>query len=138
MRKIAEREAAQRRGDDFDFAMIIGLRDQQSGDQRTEDGAETDRPGREARQHHDEKTDGEEQLGALGPGRLSEQPRQQEPADQQQRADDEDAADKHLQQGVGTAFGVEQQEEGYQAQVLQEQDGERGLSGTSWRSRPAA
>ena len=71
----AEREPAQRRGDEFDLGAIVGLGDEHPGDERAEDRAEADRAGGEAGEDDDEQADREEQLGALGPRRLREQMR---------------------------------------------------------------
>ena len=91
----AKRKPAQRRGDEFDFAAIIGLGDQHAGDQRAEDRAEADRAGGEAGEDHDEQADREEQFGALGPRRLREQMREQQAPGDEHRDDHQRALPRH-------------------------------------------
>jgi hypothetical protein len=69
----AEAEPAEGRGDHLDLAAIVGLGDQDAGDQRAEHRRKADAVGGEAGDDHHQQAGRQEQLGALGPRRLGEQ-----------------------------------------------------------------
>ena len=101
----AEREALERRGDHLDLGMIVGLGDQQPGEQRADDRRQADGGGRDARQDHDEQAGGEEQLRALGARRLREQARQQQPAEHEHHDDRQPALPQRAQDAVPPGIG---------------------------------
>ena len=77
----AEAEPAERRGDHLDLAAIFGLGDDDAGDQRAEDRREADRARSPGWRRSRPAGRPQEQLRALGPRRLGEQRRQQQPAE---------------------------------------------------------
>ncbi len=81
----AEAQAANRCRHDFNFAAVIGFRDDDFGDQRAKDRGKADCGGNQARDDHHQQAGGKEQLRALGSGGLGEEPREKEAAREQHR-----------------------------------------------------
>ena len=85
--------------------MILGLGNQQTGDQRADDGRQPDRGGGEAGADHDQQAGGEEQLRAFRSSRLREQAGQGDPPQHKQGKDDQPALPQRRQHSA-PAFGL--------------------------------
>ena len=137
-------EAAERRGDRLDLAMIIGLGDQHAGDQRAEDRRQADGGGREAGEDDDQQADREEQLGALGPRRLGEQRRQQQAAEHQHRRPTTSTPSSERPErarqlaACARRSAPSRKSDRHQRQILEQQHGEGGPADRARACRPAA
>ena len=79
----AECQATQRGGDDLDLRMIVGLCDQEAGEERAHRHAQADCASDQAGDHHHQKAGSEEDLRALGSRRLSEKAGEEQAAEDQ-------------------------------------------------------
>src|SRR5690606_20545220 len=123
----AEREALERFHQAFDFGVVLGLGDQQPGDQRADDRRQADDRGGEARADHHQQAGGEEQLGALGPSGLGEQLRQQVPPADHHHRDNQRAHPQRVEQALPALLlriggeGAEHEDDRHDRDVLEQQ-----------------
>ena len=121
--------------------MIFGLRDQQSGDQRPDDGGQARKRGREAGADHDEQAGGEEQFRALGARGLREQAGQGDPPGDQQHRDHDPADDECVDQPLppfglrGGGHGAEDEDDRHDHDILEQQHRERRAAHGRVRAR---
>jgi hypothetical protein len=111
--------------------MIIGLGDQDAREQGPHQGREAGGGCREAGDDHHEQARREEQLRALGPRRLREQPGKEQAAEDEHRGDDRRADQQGPDQAVEAARlrirrkRAQSEDDRHDRQILEEQHGER-------------